>query len=593
MQTIELYIEGQRVDMFKDESVSLTQSIQNVKDISKIFTDFSKTFTLPASKTNNKIFKHYYNFNIVGGFDARTKKNALIELNHLPFRNGKIKLEGVDLKNNVAHTYRITFFGDTVDLKDKLGERKLNSLNNLSSYNLIYNETEVYNRLTVDPTTTDVIAPLITHSQRLYYDSISHNNTDDGNLYYHSGAHYHGVHWNQLKYALRVNRIIEAIEQQYDLKFSTDFFKNASVEEMNNMFLWLHRKSGDVEDLSGGTEVTTLVTGWFPEYYENFSVFDDGVEIVSKQAITTLLLDIVPSNPSVQYSVDVQLFGESVYLSGNVTGSLLGINLKDTITDYAVYQIYITTSGVLSFNSIQWQISDFVFGTGGGSYSFNNTTFSSSGVFLFNINRQMPDIKIIDFLSGLFKMFNLTAYVQDDIIVVKKLDDFYASSTNSWDITKFVEQNNSKVDVALPYREIIFKFQDTGYFLANKFSQLNNRNWGELLYNQGSTDLAGDLYKIEIPFGHMLFERLVDPNGNVTKDIQYGYCVNESQSAYLGAPLLFYPIRKQTGPISFVNSFNSDGVPNGHLVANYANLPFNSVSDDPTLITKLIQLQLI
>jgi hypothetical protein len=42
MQTIELYIEGQRVDMFKDESVSLTQSIQNVKDISKIFTDFSK-----------------------------------------------------------------------------------------------------------------------------------------------------------------------------------------------------------------------------------------------------------------------------------------------------------------------------------------------------------------------------------------------------------------------------------------------------------------------------------------------------------------------------------------------------------------------
>jgi hypothetical protein len=75
--------------------------------------------------------------------------------------------------------------------------------------------------------------------------------------------------------------------------------------------------------------------------------------------------------------------------------------------------------------------------------------------------------------------------------LLKKLDDFYASSTNSWDITKFVEQNNSKVDVALPYREIIFKFQDTGYFLANKFSQLNNRNWGELLYNQGSTDLAG------------------------------------------------------------------------------------------------------
>jgi hypothetical protein len=29
MQTIELYIQGQRVELFKDESVSLTQSIQN------------------------------------------------------------------------------------------------------------------------------------------------------------------------------------------------------------------------------------------------------------------------------------------------------------------------------------------------------------------------------------------------------------------------------------------------------------------------------------------------------------------------------------------------------------------------------------
>ena len=125
MQTIQLYIEGQRVDMFKDESVSLTQSIQNVRDIAKIFTDFSKTFTLPASKTNNKIFKHYYNFSIENGFDGRTKKDATIELNHLPFRDGKIKLEGVDLKNNVPYAYRITFFGSTVTLKDLLGEDKL------------------------------------------------------------------------------------------------------------------------------------------------------------------------------------------------------------------------------------------------------------------------------------------------------------------------------------------------------------------------------------------------------------------------------------------------------------------------------------
>ena len=64
MQTLQLYIQGTRIDLFNDESISLTQTIQNVRDIGKVFTDFSKSFTLPASKTNNKIFKHYYNFDI-------------------------------------------------------------------------------------------------------------------------------------------------------------------------------------------------------------------------------------------------------------------------------------------------------------------------------------------------------------------------------------------------------------------------------------------------------------------------------------------------------------------------------------------------
>ena len=64
MQDVILYIEGIKVDLFKDENISLTSSIQDISDISKIFTDFSKSFALPASKTNNKLFKHYYTSDI-------------------------------------------------------------------------------------------------------------------------------------------------------------------------------------------------------------------------------------------------------------------------------------------------------------------------------------------------------------------------------------------------------------------------------------------------------------------------------------------------------------------------------------------------
>ena len=42
-------IDYQRLDLFEDEQISLTQTIQDIRDIEKVFTDFSKSFSLPAS----------------------------------------------------------------------------------------------------------------------------------------------------------------------------------------------------------------------------------------------------------------------------------------------------------------------------------------------------------------------------------------------------------------------------------------------------------------------------------------------------------------------------------------------------------------
>ena len=114
MQKLQLYISSvdnnptlaqfQRVDLFKDETVSISLSIQNIKKPDKIFTEFTQTFTIPASKINNKLFEHYYNFDISNGFDARNKRDAKIELNNIPYKNGFVALNGVELKNN-KHTH--------------------------------------------------------------------------------------------------------------------------------------------------------------------------------------------------------------------------------------------------------------------------------------------------------------------------------------------------------------------------------------------------------------------------------------------------------------------------------------------------------
>ena len=129
MREVQVYIEGQRLDLFKDETISITSSIQNISDISKVYTDFSQSFTVPASKNNNQIFSHYYNNDITGGFLAKNRVAASIEINHVPFRIGKIQLEGSEIKNNEADNYKITFYGDVVTLKDSFGTSKLADLN--------------------------------------------------------------------------------------------------------------------------------------------------------------------------------------------------------------------------------------------------------------------------------------------------------------------------------------------------------------------------------------------------------------------------------------------------------------------------------
>ena len=71
----------ERVEFFDFESIEITSTIQDVRDIAKVFTDYSQTFSVPASKINNQIFRHYYRTDVDNGFDARIKQRAEIHLN--------------------------------------------------------------------------------------------------------------------------------------------------------------------------------------------------------------------------------------------------------------------------------------------------------------------------------------------------------------------------------------------------------------------------------------------------------------------------------------------------------------------------------
>ena len=581
MRRLQLYIGNDRVDLFKDESVSLTQTIQNVKDIAKVFTEFTQTFAVPASRKNNIIFQHYYNFDIDFGFDARNKADARLELNDLPFKNGKIKLNSVDLKNNVAHTYHITFFGNTVNLKDVLGDDLLSSLGALDDNSQVYDYANIRDILQGFPTgNNNIVVPLITHTNRLIYNSGSHSTFDPeattNNIYPHGSGtqQQNGVDWKQFKYGLRVQAIIDAIESKYtvangygsDIVFSDNFFNNTTNEEFDDLFIWLHRKKGNVETPSFGDANWTRVTELGTEITTGDYDVMTPIANVSNGEFTInssfgdygnydFDLLFTPTNLLLPYDVRVtETNTGSVTIENGIVGQY-NFYLNQELDD-GTYTIDIRSEQLVTFsaNGIKWTADveerDDEQQTLSGTVSFSNaTTFSTSAVFEFNITQQIPKIKIIDFLSGMFNMYNLTAYVNDvGVIVVRTLDSYYAAGSQTpINIDQYLDTKTSKVDVALPFKEINFRYKGLGTLLAKQFEQIFNSGWGSISYKLDNRiyDAPTENYKVELPFEHMQYERLYDinPSGSgASTTFQYGYFVDDNFEPYYGEPLLFYPI---------------------------------------------------
>ncbi len=122
-----LYISGEKVDLFKDEAVIITQKIKDVRDITKVFADYSQSFSIPASDINNNIFRHIYNEYIQGN-DPSEKKEAYIEINSLVWKTGVVKLNSVIMEMKLVKSYNITFISEIIDIKEIVGDALINTL---------------------------------------------------------------------------------------------------------------------------------------------------------------------------------------------------------------------------------------------------------------------------------------------------------------------------------------------------------------------------------------------------------------------------------------------------------------------------------
>ena len=627
MRKLQLYINNTRVDLFKDEIVSINASIQDIKDPAKIFTEFTKAFTIPASKTNNKLFQHYYNWNIVdsndntnSAFDARNKVASVIEINSIPFKKGFVALTGVELKFNKPYAYKIVFYGETVDLKNTLGDDKLGQLSKLGTNSLNYDVNTIKARLQTSAHSGAILCPLITSGasnddndlrpSRLFYNSQTGTN-GTGNLYWQNGGgHDWGVLYSDLKYAIRVHEIIDAIQDQYsNINFSDDFFSTSNAE-FYNLYLWLQRKKGSVEPASQITEFPSPVTGFgIPGPSNKTGMENNRTLKIYGTDLPTIKQDlIVNTSSSDPYTIVVYQGTTPFATFSNQTGDNvygkqeLGILTAGdySITIFSATQIVFTDTTPIG---IKWDLSGYNQGGGSGwAESWTIDSFTASATFTFDPQEQIPDIKTIDFLTSIFQMFNLTAYFDDRPLLangsnnpnyrkirVQKLESFYASNVNEYDITEFIKIDSKQVNIALPYNEINFSYTGNDTLLAKQYEQLNGKPWGaeEYIGDGDQFNAPNSKYSISIDQEHLMYERLIDVNNtlaypNNQTSVQWGYMVDDNQDAILGKPLFFYPIHQASG-----SSTDSISFRNGTTAVEVDNyfIPSNSLSLDPSVST--------
>ena len=552
MYRVNLYIDGQRGDLFQEESIEINLSVQNIKDISKVFGDFTNSFTIPASPTNNAIFKHYYNVDIYGGFNANVRVDSFIEVNNNLFRTGVLELESVQIKDSQPYAYQVGFYSNVTSLKDTFGEDKLNDLD-LSAQDHTYNDTNIATGFNsyVSGTDNAIIYPLISPVANWYYNSVGNDHTPS-NIYYHSGHPEHGVFYYDLKPAIKLQKIIDAIEAKYSIEFQSDFFASA---DFGKLFMWCHRRAGYMfKDQPNGS--TNEIINFTSATGSGFNTTTDKFTFSQSSMTDMDYIDVAVTSTD-NYAISLYVNGElntKKEDTGNAT-----VRFITNPNDGDVFQIKFSPISAWDASAINLTAVTASFVIVPITTPVNIATASTSATQTYTadvvISDQLPEQKVSDFIGSLVRAFNLVIVpVGNSKYDIEPLDDWYAEGTTR-DVTEYIDTEEITIRKPSLYRRINFKYNETEAILGEQFRLQNDIGYGDL---RADFTFDGEEFSVEVGFDHMLFERLSDQSGGALTTIGVGKSITREVEPYIGSPLIFYVAGNIRGNESF-SYVNMDG----------------------------------
>lgn len=524
-----IYVDGiaKRIELFDDEKISIDSSVQDIADVSVSKIDYTQAFTIPASDNNNEIFKHWYENAIDGGFDQRIKYDGYIEIDTIFFREGGFALNNVKFKNNRPENYTINFYGKGKNIKDLLKEDNLRSLD-FSGLNHAYNYTQVVNRITTND--ANVAYPLFAHD-RIY----NYGGGGSTDVTSESGA----IHWNTLFPAVKLSYILQKINDKYGVSFSGAFLEYIQVSKLWMLFKNTESLTVPTEPLkinftakSGGTNKEINLT-------TDEAGFDTSIVNVTFRSIS---ITTVPSSGVVAYDVLIYKNGTLYNSYLNLTGtknSIIFNGIVNTQNKDDKYTVYVQSASPISFTTTLRYIKYY---NDGDVITETATSPSQTTVANINIGNYAPEIKLIDLVGGLIKMFSLVIIQKNDSFELIPLELYYANGKYR-DISENVITDDHEFKKTSMYKNINFKFQKSENILNNKFNELflpaRGYDYGDISYEQINS-LESNTFTVELPFENPMYERKSDSN------FQTITFKNKDLQNYVPKPMLMYDNGQQT-----------------------------------------------
>lgn len=117
-----------QIDLHGDEPVTLNIQLTDITDISQAKSPYSQTFTVPATKNNNKLFNHIFNIGADATYNPAHKVPSFMLEDNVQVFAGSLQLTQINCNASNIVSYILIVYGNLVDLTSALGQSLLTDL---------------------------------------------------------------------------------------------------------------------------------------------------------------------------------------------------------------------------------------------------------------------------------------------------------------------------------------------------------------------------------------------------------------------------------------------------------------------------------